>query len=306
MQQTITLGVNGARVPAVGVGTWQWGDKMYWGFGNDFAEKDVWEAFDESVRAGLTFFDTAEVYGSGRSERFLGEFIRKTHAAVVVGTKFMPFPTRLTGGTLAKALERSLGRLSLPAVHLYQMHLPLPPVAIETWMDAMADAHRAGIVRAVGVSNYSVEQMQRAHEALGRYGIALASNQVKFSLIDREPIENGLLDACRDLGATLIAYGPLGKGVLSGKYTPDNHPGGMRGRRFTRQIFERITPLLATLREISQSRGKTMAQVALNWCIVKGTLPIPGAKTGAQARENAGALGWSLTEDEVARLDGSA
>lgn len=306
MQQTLTLGVNGPRVPAVGVGTWQWGDKMYWGFGNDFAEKDVWEAFDESVRAGLTFFDTAEVYGSGRSERFLGEFIRKTHAAVVVGTKFMPFPTRLTGGALAKALERSLARLSLRTVDLYQMHVPLPPVAIETWMDAMADAHRAGIVRAVGVSNYSVEQMQRAYEALGRYGIALASNQVKFSLIDREPLENGVLDACRELGIMLIAYGPLGKGILSGKYTADNHPGGMRGRRFSRQIFAKITPLLAALRKISQARGKTMAHVALNWCIVKGTLPIPGAKTGAQARENAGALGWSLTEDEVARLDGSA
>lgn len=306
MQQTLTLGVNGPRVPAVGVGTWQWGDKMYWRFGNDFAEKDVWEAFDESVRAGLTFFDTAEVYGSGRSERFLGEFIRKTHAAVVVGTKFMPFPTRLTGGALAKALERSLASLSLRTVDLYQMHVPLPPVAIETWMDAMADAHRAGIVRAVGVSNYSVEQMQRAHEALGRYGIALASNQVKFSLIDREPLENGVLDACRELGIMLMAYGPLGKGILSGKYTADNHPGGMRGRRFSRQIFAKITPLLAALRKISQARGKTMAQVALNWYIAKGTLPIPGAKTGAQARENAGALGWSLTEDEVARLDGSA
>lgn len=306
MPQTLTLGVNGPRVPAVGVGTWQWGDKIYWGFGNDFAEKDVWEAFDEGVRAGLTFFDTAEVYGGGRSERFLGEFIRKTHSPVVVGTKFMPFPTRLTGGALAKALQRSLGRLGLPAVDLYQMHWPFPPVSIETWMDAMAEAHRAGIVRAVGVCNYSVEQMKRAHEALSRHGLALTSNQVKFSLIDREPLENGLLDACREIGITLIAYGPLGKGILSGKYTPDSHPGGMRGRRFTRQIFERITPLLTALREISQSRSKTMAQVALNWCIAKGTLPIPGAKTGAQARENAGALGWSLTEDEVARLDGAA
>jgi len=306
MPQTLTLGVNGPRVPAVGVGTWQWGDKMYWGFGQSFAEKDVWEAFDESVRAGLTFFDTAEVYGSGRSERFLGEFIHKTHAAVVVGTKFMPFPTRLTGGSLAKALERSLARLSLRTVDLYQMHVPLPPVAIETWMDAMSDVYHTGLIRAVGVSNYSAEQMQRAHEALSRHGLALASNQVKFSLIDREPLENGVLDACRELGITLIAYGPLGKGILSGKYTPDNRPGGMRGRRFTRQIFERITPLLAALREISQSRGKTMAQVALNWCIVKRTLPIPGAKTGAQARENAGALGWSLTEEEVARLDGAA
>ncbi|MGH2398976.1 MAG: aldo/keto reductase, partial [bacterium] len=185
------------------------------------------------------------------------------------------------------------------------LHVALPPVAIETWMEAMADVHRAGLIRAVGVSNYSVEQMQRAHNALAKHGIPLATNQVKFSLIDREPIENGLLDACRELGITLIAYSPLGKGILSGKYTPENRPGGMRGRRFSPQIFATIAPLLAALRDIAELREKTMAQVAINWCIAKGTLPIPGAKTGAQARENAGALGWSLTEDEVGRLDGA-
>ena len=301
--QIVRLGAGGPEVPAVGVGTWQWGDRMYWGFGRDFTERDVWEAFDESVRAGLTLFDTAEVYGGGRSERFLGEFIRRTHANAVVATKFMPFPTRLTGAALAKALERSLGRLGLPAVDLYQTHYPFPPVAIETWMDAMAEAAGAGLVRAVGVSNYSIAQMRAAHAQLARRGLRLATNQVKFSLLDRGPLDDGLLDAAHDLGVAIIAWGPLAKGVLSGKYSADHRPPGLRGRRFTRDVFSRIAPLLVTLGEIAASRGKTPAQVAINWCMAKGTLPIPGAKTGAQARENAGALGWTLTAEEVAALD---
>ncbi|HET6946434.1 MAG TPA: aldo/keto reductase [bacterium] len=301
--QTIPLGPRGPRVPAVGVGTWQWGDRMYWGFGKDFSEQDVFAAFEESVRAGATFFDTAEVYAGGRSERFLGEFVRQTHAPVLIATKFMPYPTRLNGGALRKALVRSLTRLGLPVVDLYQMHWPFPPVSIETWMDAMAEAHQAGLIRAVGVSNYSVEQMRRAHDALARHGIPLASNQVKFSLIDRESQQSGLLDACRELGVTFIAWGPLSKGVLTGKYGAGHRPPGMRGRRFTPQVFATLDPLLRLIKEIAATRAKTPAQVALNWCLAKGTLPIPGAKTGAQARENAGALGWSLTQEEVALLD---
>jgi len=297
------LGTGGPELPAVGVGTWQWGDRMYWGFGKDFTERDVWEAFDESVRAGLTFFDTAEVYGGGRSERFLGEFIRRTHVPAIVATKFMPFPTRLTSASLARALERSLMRLGLPAVDLYQIHYPFPPVSIETWMDAMADAVEAGLVRAVGVSNFSKEQMRAAHAQLARRGIPLSSNQVKFSLLDRGPLRDGLFEAARDLGVAIIAWGPLAKGVLSGKYSADHRPPGLRGRRFTREVFGRLAPLLARLREIGESYGKTPAQVAINWCIAKGALPIPGAKTGAQARENAGALGWALADQEVGALD---
>ncbi|MDQ7843430.1 MAG: aldo/keto reductase [Armatimonadota bacterium] len=304
-RQTITLGPGGPRIAALGVGTWPWGDRVYWGFGKDFTAGDIYEAFEASLRAGLTFFDTAEVYAGGRSERFLGECIRRTQASVVVATKFMPFPYRLTGSSLRQALRRSLTRLGLPAVDLYQMHWPFPPVPVETWMAAMADAYEAGLIRAVGVCNYPVGHLRRAHEALARRGIALASNQVKLSLVDRRPLHNGLRETCRELGVTLIAWGPLAKGALTGKYGPDRPPPGLRGRRYSRQFFLRHAPLLRVLREIALARGKTQAQVALNWCIAKGALPIPGAKTGAQARENAGALGWSLTAEEMALLDGA-
>jgi aryl-alcohol dehydrogenase-like predicted oxidoreductase len=171
-------------------------------------------------------------------------------------------------------------------------------------MDALADAVEAGLTRAVGVSNYSPDQMRRAHAALAKRGVALASNQVEYSLLHREPERNGLVALCRELGVTLIAYSPLAKGLLTGKYTPDNPPPGARGRMAGRDYLARIQSLIGQLRTIGEAHGgKTPSQVALNWLICKDSLPIPGAKNVRQVQENAGALGWRLTEDEVARLD---
>jgi aryl-alcohol dehydrogenase-like predicted oxidoreductase len=170
----------------------------------------------------------------------------------------------------------------------------------------MADAVELGLTRAVGVSNYSVRQMERAHAALGRRGVSLASNQVEYSLLQRGPERTGLLHACRDLGVTLIAYSPLGMGLLTGKYGPDRPPPLARRRR-TRGLHQHLGPLLELLRQIGQeSGGKSSSQVALNWTMAKGSLPIPGAKTERQASENAGALGWKLTADQVARLDAAS
>jgi aryl-alcohol dehydrogenase-like predicted oxidoreductase len=148
--------------------------------------------------------------------------------------------------------------------------------------------------------------MERAHAALARRGIALAANQVEYSLIQRSPERTGLLPACRDLGVTLIAYSPLGMGLLTGKYGPGRPPPLARRSRVAVPL-EHLTPLLETLRQVGgEHGGKTPSQVALNWTMAKGTLPIPGAKTERQAAENAGALGWSLTPDQMARLDSSS
>jgi aryl-alcohol dehydrogenase-like predicted oxidoreductase len=171
----------------------------------------------------------------------------------------------------------------------------------------MADAVQAGLTRAVGVSNYKVDQMCQAHDALAKYGIPLASNQVQYSLLHRHPERNGLLRACDDLGVTLIAYSPLAQGLLSDKYGPDNPPPGLRGRRFGRARLAEIQPLVALLGQFGQAHGgKTPAQVALNWTMCKGSVPIPGAKNASQARENAGALGWRMSHDEVAALDAAS
>jgi aryl-alcohol dehydrogenase-like predicted oxidoreductase len=287
-----------------GIGTWAWGDRLFWGFGRGYAAEDLRQVYDSSLEAGIRLFDTAEVYGQGRSEQFLGEFIRESGEQVIIATKFLPFPWRLSRRSLIRALQGSLKRLGVRQVDLYQVHQPLPPVNVETWMSAMAEAVQMGLTREVGVSNYDLSWTQRAYDALAREGIPLASNQVEYSLINRKIEKDGLLKLCQDLGIRLIAYSPLGMGLLTGKYTRDNPPSGIRGSRNNRRLLERMTPLLTLMKRIgSDHAGKTPAQVALNWTICKGTLPIPGAKNLSQAEQNAGALGWELSSEEVAALD---
>ncbi len=302
--ETIPLGKTDLRVTPLGVGTWQWGDSMFWGYGKGYATDEIQAAFDASVAAGITFFDTAEIYGQGKSERFLGRFVSGNGDRPVIATKFMPLPWRLGKGALLSALRKSLARLGLAQVDLYQIHWPMVPVPVETWADALADAVAAGLTRAVGVSNYNADQMRRAHAVLARRGVPLASNQVEYSLLHRAPERNGLWQACQELGVTLIAYSPLAKGMLTGKYTPANPPPGLRGRRYRDKMLTEIQPLTGLLREIGEVHGgKAPGQVALNWLMCKGALPIPGAKNARQAQQNAGALGWRLTAEEVGALD---
>lgn len=310
IEDTVPLGTSGIRLSAVGVGAWSWGDRFYWGYGKSYGEAEVRGAFDASLKAGVRLIDTAELYGFGRSERLVGRFLQKSGARdrVVIATKFLPAPWRLRRGDLLRALRGSLRRLRLEKVDLYQVHGPLPPVPITTWAEALGEAVEQGLARAVGVSNYGVEQMLRARDTLARRGVPLASNQVAYSLLERARERSGLLEACRREGITLIAYSPLAEGLLTGKYRPGLPPPGVRGRRIgdPRRIAA-IQPLITSLRELGNAHGgKTPAQVALNWLVWKGAVPIPGAKNAAQAVENAGAVGWTLTGEEVAWLDDAA
>ncbi|MCO5550158.1 hypothetical protein L7F22_003640 [Adiantum nelumboides] len=147
------------------------------------------------------------------------------------------------------------------------------------------------------------QRLRSAHAQLKKRSIPLASNQVNYSLIYRLPESNGVKKACSELGVTLIAYSPIGQGVLSGKYSPENPPSGPRGRIYNKEYLTKATPLLQALREIAQRYGKTPIQVSLNWLMAQGNVvPIPGAKSAAQAKEFAGALGWTLTSSEVDEL----
>ena len=306
--QLVPLGSTGMQVVLMGIGTWAWGDRSTWGYGRTHTDADLQAAFEASLAAGINLFDTAEAYGSGQSERLVGRFISTSQLPVMVATKFVPFPWRLRKQNLLDALRASLDRLGLKQVDLYQLHFPFPPIPIETWMDGLADAVQAGLVRAAGISNCSVEQMRRAHAALAKRGVVLASNQVEYSLLHRAPERNRLVQACREMNVTLIAYSPIRKGVLSGKYTPENRPTGIfRSSVANRDYLARIQPLIALMREIGQAHGgKTPSQVALNWVMCKGALPIPGAKNIRQAQENVGALGWQLSESEMTTLDVSS
>lgn len=300
----VALGATDIRLAPLGVGTWAWGDTSFWQYGSDHDANDVTEAFWASLAAGVTLFDTAEIYGRGVSEKLLGSLARSTEQPLVIATKFFPLPWRLSAKTLHGALVASLDRLQVSQVDLYQIHWPTPLIGNQSLMDALADVVANGQVRAVGVSNYNAEQMKRAHEALARRGVPLASNQVEYSLAHRAPERNGVLAACHELNIALIAYSPLAMGLLTGKYNSSNRPKGVRGfiPRFQRKQLESTQPVVEKLRVIGEKYQKKPAQVALNWLIQQGTIPIPGAKNLKQAQDNAGALGWDLEEEDVAAL----
>lgn len=291
----------------IGIGTSSWGDNLQWGFGKSYTEADLRDAFELACKSPNILLDTAEIYGLGHSERYIGQFSRENEGRPLVATKFFPFPWRVSRSSLLDALRRSLSRLQTAQVELYQMHWPFPPVPVETWMSALVQAAEEGLVRAVGVSNYSKQQTLTAHSALAERGLSLASNQVRYSLLDRRVEHQGLLDLCHDLSIRVIAYSPLEQGLLTGKYTPSAPPPGLRGLRHRRKLAA-VQPLVNTMREIGRAYAedgivKTPAQVALNWCICKGTLPIPGAKNMRQARANIGASGWRLAPEDVEVLD---
>lgn len=287
----------------MGLGAWQWGDRMVWQYGQGYGDEDVHKAFLASVNQGIRFVDTAEVYGSGRSERLLGEFLKQTDQPILVATKFFPYPWRFGKRTVVRAMQASLERLGVESVDLYQVHWPSPLMNIDVVMEGLAECVKNGMARTVGVSNYGQTRMLAAYSALARQNIPLASNQVHYSLLNREVEKDGTLARCKELGIRLIAYSPLEQGLLTGKYTAGNPPSGVRASQYTR-LLPKIPALIKLMTEIGQDHGgKSNAQVALNWTICKGTLPIPGAKDEKQAQQNAGALGWKLTDAEVNRLD---
>jgi aryl-alcohol dehydrogenase-like predicted oxidoreductase len=287
----------------LGLGAWQWGDRLVWQFGHAYHDQEIKEAFKLAVEEGVRFIDTAEVYGNGLSERLLGRFLKEIEQPVLIATKYFPFPWRFSRSAIPRALKNSLERIGVESVDLYQVHWPTPLMSVDRLMDGMAECVKSGMTRTVGVSNFNQTQMLAAYSALARQNIPLASNQVHYSLLNRKVEKNGLLARCHELGIRLIAYSPLEQGLLTGKYNAKNHPPGVRASRYA-SLLPKLEPLLKLMTTIGQDHGgKTNAQVALNWLICKGALPIPGAKNVRQAQENIGALGWRLTEEEIARLD---
>jgi len=303
------LGRSDVLVPRLGLGAMTWGEAhglarlhpakiAYGGADGRTEETAAWEA---SIAAGVTLFDTAAMYAGGASERRLGELASDQ---ALIATKFPATPWA-TADDMPRQLADSLSRLRRDHVDVYQHHFPSRRVETSRLMDLMADAVAAGQVRAVGVSNYSAEQMRQAHAALALRGVPLASNQVEYSLLHRRPETNGVLDACRELGVTLIAYQPLASGALTGRYSAGNRPRGLRrfAKPFRRRDLAALEPITTLLRQIGERYGKTPGQVALRWLIENDlVLPIPGAKNRQQAAANAEALTFQLTAEEVDAL----
>lgn len=306
---TITLGSNGPSVPPLGIGTWAWGDNLFWSYGKDYGIDQVQDAFNVAVESGITLFDTAEIYGFGKSEELLGQFMKQANQPVYIATKYFPLPWRFQAQAVADALTASLNRLQVSSVALYQVHWPFDFLMGQTTlMNGLAEEVKRGRIQTVGVSNYSAEQMKKAHQLLADKGIPLAANQMQYSLLARQIEQNGVMEAARQLGVTILAYSPLAQGLLTGKYTVETYqpPQGARrlDPRFSRTGLEKLAPVTNLLKAIGDRHGRTPAQVALNWLIAQGNvIPIPGAKNAEQARQNAGALGWSMTDEDLAQLD---
>lgn len=299
-------------LPPLGVGTWAWGDTSTWGMGGydaDLSEQTIEEAWDASLEAGVLLFDTAEVYGNGESERIIGKLLKRQPdkaADIVIATKWFPAPWKLNvKGALLGSLRASLDRLGVPAVDLYQIHGPISLRGHAALADALAAAAAEGLVKHIGVSNYSAKEVRSIDGELRSRGLRLATNQIEFSLLRRAPETGGLLATCDELGVVPLAYSPIGQGRLTGKYSAANPPPG--NRNFSNYPMEQVDEVVAVLRTVGEKQGgKSPAQVALNWLMAKGAVPIPGAKNGQQARDNAGALGWKIDADDLAALDAAA
>ena len=315
MAEMRRLGQTPIEITPIGLGCWQFsgGHGIVGGYWGALAQETV----DEIVRAALAgqvnWFDTAEIYGRGRSEQALARALKsagKKDGDVVVATKWWPAPR--TAASIKATFGERQRCLDGFSIDLHQVHQPFSFSSVEAQMDAMADLVDAKKIRAVGVSNFSARAMRRAHAALQRRGLPLASNQVRYSLVDRRIESNGVLAAAKELGVTIIAYSPLGQGILSGKFHDD--PALIRSRsgprrllpRFRARGLERTRPLVEELKRIATARGVTPSQVALNWVLHfhgETILAIPGASRPRHAEEAAAAMSFRLTGEEMSRLD---
>jgi aryl-alcohol dehydrogenase-like predicted oxidoreductase len=295
--------ISGARMSAIGLGTWQFGS-MEWGYGAEYAEHGAVAIVHRALDVGITLFDTAELYGFGRSERILGRALEGRRHEAFVASKL--FPLLPVAPVVLHRARASVRRLRIDALDLYQIHQPNPLVPLSATMPAFAQLLDEGVIRHAGVSNYSLARWQAADRALGR---PVLSNQVHFNLVDRRP-ERELLPWAQANDRLIIAYSPLAQGLLSGRYGPDNRPTGLirvTSPAFHPENLRRAQPMLDVLREVAANHGVTPAQVALAWLIRRpNVVVIPGASSVAQVEANAAAAEIELGDDEDGALVAAA
>jgi aryl-alcohol dehydrogenase-like predicted oxidoreductase len=308
------LGRTGMMITPVGLGCWQFSKQQnmagkFWPYLDDkLIEKIV--AF--SLEGGINWFDTAEVYGNGASERALSKALQalgKKPDEVIVTTKWWPmfrFASNITG-----TIRERISALAPYPIDLYQVHQPWGFSGEKAEMAAMADLVERKMIRTIGISNFPARKMKIAWEALDRKGIPLASNQMRYSLLDRSIETNGVISLAKELGVTVIGYSPLAQGLLSGKF--HDNPGLLKdiGFRkysflFSRKGMEKSLPVISLLKELAQKYEVTPSQVALNWVIHfhgEMVVAIPGATKEKHVKENTGAMAFRLSEEDMDKLD---
>jgi aryl-alcohol dehydrogenase-like predicted oxidoreductase len=309
------LGKTDIEITAIGLGCWQFSQaaNMMGRAWDNISQEAITSVVDAARRGGISWFDTAEAYGKGRSEQTLSAALSALSVqpgSVVIATKWFPFFR--TSRSIAKTIETRLACLAPYPIDLYQIHQPVSFSPIPEQMKEMAKLLRAHKIRSIGVSNFSAQQMILAHDVLASEGIELASNQVRFNLLDRSIERNGVLSAAKNLGITIIAWSPLAQGILTGRFHED--PGAVRKVSRMRRLMnrmgaaglERSRPLVDELRLVARSHGVSVAQAALNWTVSfhgETVVAIPGGSKPSHAEQSAGAMGFTLSAAESARID---
>jgi aryl-alcohol dehydrogenase-like predicted oxidoreductase len=287
------------KISKIGLGTWQFGSRE-WGYGQPYAEREAHAIVGRALELGVTLFDTAEIYGFGRSERILGDALGESRESVFLATKILPVLP--VAPIVEQRAVASANRLGARRLDLYQVHQPNPVVRDGTIMRGMRALQRVGLVGEVGVSNYSLPRWRAAEEALGS---PVLTNQVRYSLADRSP-ERDLLPYAESQGRAVIAYSPLAQGLLSGRYHGDSRPANrVRAANplFLPENLERAGDLIAALRQVADAHSATPAQIALAWVIRhRCVVAIPGASSVGQLESNVAAAEIDLTDDEAQAL----
>jgi len=291
------------RISKIGLGTWQFGARE-WGYGEGYSAREARAIVARALDLGVTLFDTAEMYGFGRSERILGEALGDQRESVFVATKLLPVLP------LAPVVEQravaSANRLGTRLLNLYQVHWPNPLVSDATIMRGMRALQHVGLVGEVGVSNYPLSRWQAAERALGA---RVLSNQVRYSLADRTA-ERDLLPFAAEAGRVVIAYSPLAQGLLSGRYDRANRPvNRVRAGNplFLPENLDRASELIGVLREVADAHGAAPAQIALAWVIRHPVVTaIPGASSVEQLEGNVAAAEIELSDSEYAALSAAS
>lgn len=329
-------------VPSVGIGTISWSSKSL----TQLENLELQSVVNEAQHMDAAFFDTAERYGShfktalglgyGETELLLSKLIRRSNeneqisqGTPIVATKFTPTPWRTTVDSVVEACDQSRRRLGVEQIDLYQLHMPdiVQPLRFlgmgkskdEVYWKGLAECHRLGLVKNVGVSNYGPTLVEQCQDALGKRNVPLASNQIAYSLIGRENGSQQTVDKCSELGVKTLAYYPFAMGLLTGKYsssieslsdamitTLSSSKKSNLELNDLQNYAKNMAPLLNEMQTIAKSRNKTIAQIALNYIICKGAIPIPGARSIDQVKDNIGAMGWRLDSTEVNLLEREA
>lgn len=311
-KQKRPLGNTGIEVTPIGLGVMQFsgGSGIFRMVFPDLSQEEMNAIVKAALDGGINWFDTAEMYGRGKSERGLANALKTLEMEdeeVIIGTKW--FPLFRTANNLYRTIDDRLHYLDGYTIDLYMIHQPYGFSSPEAEMDAMADLVEAGKIRSVGVSNFNADQMRRAYSALEKRGLPLAVNQVQYSLLYRNIETNGILDTAKELGVTIVAWSPLARGILSGRYhnDSDSYDRLPIGRKLMmREMIKGSGSVIKALNEIAQRYDATAAQVALNWLINfhgDAVVAIPGASKVHQAEESAGAIKFKLSNEELMQLD---